>query len=218
MVITRKFVEGLNSISPNDIDILSVYDFNVAFCKGCLSCMRNGGQCVINDEMVYILEKILFSDIIIFSFPLYAYGIPAALKVIVERMLPIYSIAIKKVDDCYEHYLQKDITKIKFVMINGAGFPYVKGNFDTTILNFKKIFGNASETIAISEVSLFNISYFAEETNPILSLIYEAGKEYALSNTISDDIKNRIQQPAISPKIYTKWLNYNQFLLDNKDY
>ena len=36
-----------------------------------------------------ILEQMLASDLLLFSFPLYCYGMPAMLKNIIERTLPL---------------------------------------------------------------------------------------------------------------------------------
>ena len=51
-------------------------DKHIEYCTGCFSCMRNGGTCVHEDDMREILEESLASDLLIWSFPLYCYGIP----------------------------------------------------------------------------------------------------------------------------------------------
>ena len=51
-------------------------DKHIEFCTGCFSCMRNDGTCVHDDDMRELLEEILASDLLIWSFPLYCYGIP----------------------------------------------------------------------------------------------------------------------------------------------
>ena len=54
--------------------------------------MRNGGVCHHKDDMRVILEQILASDLLLFSFPLYGYGMPAMLKNLIDRTLPLSSI------------------------------------------------------------------------------------------------------------------------------
>lgn len=51
---------------------------NINFCQGCFTCKRNGGTCIFNGDMRDILGEILKSDVLIFSFGLYNYGMPAA--------------------------------------------------------------------------------------------------------------------------------------------
>ena len=48
--------------------------------------MRNGGTCVHEDDMRGILEEILASDLLIWSFPLYCYGMPAPLKALLAEI------------------------------------------------------------------------------------------------------------------------------------
>lgn len=68
---------------------------------GCFECMKNGGRCIHQDDMRDILNKILQSDILILSFPLYCYGMPAPLKALMDRTLPLGSMAMQKVGERY---------------------------------------------------------------------------------------------------------------------
>ena len=53
--------------------------------------------------MKAILEEFLDSDLLLFNFPLYCYGMPASLKALMDRTLPLSSMAMQKVGDRYEH-------------------------------------------------------------------------------------------------------------------
>lgn len=44
--------------------------------------------------MKEILEEILGSDLLLLSFPLYCYGMPAPLKAVIDRTLPLSSFAV----------------------------------------------------------------------------------------------------------------------------
>ena len=70
----------------------------------------NGGTCIHSDDMQSILAQICKVDCLIFSFPLYAYGMPAPLKVIVDRLLPLSSYKMKSVGEGrYAHNTQADV-------------------------------------------------------------------------------------------------------------
>ena len=75
---------------------------------------RNGGACVHDDDMKAILEEILACDLLVWSFPLYCYGMPASLKALLDRTLPLSSMAMRKVGDRYEHVEQADFSKLKY--------------------------------------------------------------------------------------------------------
>lgn len=58
--------------------------------------------------MKEILEEILLSDIIIFSFPLYCYGMPAILKAVLDRTMPLSKMTMVKENDQYYHVGRSD--------------------------------------------------------------------------------------------------------------
>ena len=103
MHITRAFLDGMQQAAPQEIQIIDVIDRHIEFCRGCFACKRNGGSCGYQDDMPGILQKILDSDILLFNFPLYCYGMLAALKNLIDRTMPLSSMAIRKADERYEH-------------------------------------------------------------------------------------------------------------------
>ena len=103
MHISRAFLDGMKESAPQDVHIIHTVDQHIEYCTGCFSCMRNGGTCIHNDDMKAILEEILDSDLLLFNFPLYCYGMPASLKALMDRTLPLSSMAMQKVGDRYEH-------------------------------------------------------------------------------------------------------------------
>ena len=129
MHITRAFLDGMEKAAPQDIHIIHTIDQHIDYCTGCFSCMRNGGTCIHNDDMKAILEEILDSDLLIWSFPLYCYGMPAPLKALLDRTLPLSSMAMQKVGDRYEHVEQADFSHLKYLMICGCGFPNSRSVF-----------------------------------------------------------------------------------------
>ena len=89
MHITRAFLGGMNEAAPQEVQSINVADMHIEFCRGCFACKYNGGRCAIDDDMREILEQMLASDLLLFSFPLYCCGMPAMLKNIIERTLPL---------------------------------------------------------------------------------------------------------------------------------
>ena len=66
--------------AAQEIRTIDVTDKHIEFCRGCFVCKYNGGHCAIDDDMREILEQMLGSDLLLFSYPLYCYGMPAGLK------------------------------------------------------------------------------------------------------------------------------------------
>ena len=83
--LAQSFAEG--AAKNNNVEIVSVADYNVNPCIGCNSCFtREGNQCFQNDDMVQIYEKLRNADIVVIASPVYFYGISAKLKAIVDRL------------------------------------------------------------------------------------------------------------------------------------
>ncbi|MBQ9516614.1 MAG: flavodoxin family protein [Eubacterium sp.] len=207
MHITRAFLDGMNECSENEIKIIDVIDKHIEYCTGCFTCMHNGGTCIHNDDMRAILEEILESDVLIFSFPLYCYGMPAPLKALLDRTLPLSSMAMQKVGDRYEHVGQADYSKLRYVMICGCGFPNSTHNFEPAVKQFELCFPNSRTVITVPESPMFNAPEAAVVTVPRLELVKKAGKEYAKAGSVSADLIAEIGTPMIPEEQYAQIVN-----------
>ncbi len=207
MYITRAFLDGMNEVTENEIKTIHVIDKHIEYCTGCFACMRNGGDCIQRDDMRKILEEILDSDLLIWSYPLYCYGMPAPLKALLDRTLPLSSMAMQKVGDRYEHVGQADLSHLKYVMICGCGFPNSKHNFEPAVMQFIRCFPSEHTMLTVPESPMFNAPEAAAVTEPRLALIRKAGRQYAKSGTISEDILKEITSPMIPEEQYAQIVN-----------
>ncbi len=205
--ITRAFLEGMNEAETNDVKMINVIDKHIEFCTGCFSCMRNGGKCIHNDDMRTLLEEILESDLLIFSYPLYCYGMPAPLKAFMDRTLPLSSMAMHKVGERYEHVGQADFSRLKYLMICGCGFPNSTHNFEPAVGQFKLCFPNNHTMITVPESPMFNAPEAAQVTVPRLELVKKAGKQYAENGNIEAELFKEICSPMIPEDVYAEIVN-----------
>ena len=193
--------------TDKDIHILHTIDQHIEYCTGCFSCMRNGGTCIHNDDMKAILEEILDSDLLIWSFPLYCYGMPASLKVLLDRTLPLSSMAMQKVGDRYEHVEQADFSRLKYLMICGCGFPNSRHNFEPAEAQFKLCFPGDHTIITVPESPMFNAPEAAVVTVPRLEQIKQAGRQYAEKGEIEASLLAEITSPMIPEEQYAAIVN-----------
>ncbi len=207
MHVTRAFLEGMNEVSPQEVHTIHIVDKHIEYCAGCFACMRNGGDCIHNDDMRGILEEILESDVLILNYPLYCYGMPAPLKALIDRTLPLSSMAMQKVGDRYEHVGQADFSHLKYVMICGCGFPNSKHNFEPAVAQFKLCFPNNHTIITVPESPMFNAPEAEVVTVPRLKLVKEAGRQYAKNGAIRDDLIAQITSPMIPETQYAQIAN-----------
>ena len=207
MHITRAFLEGMNEETKHDIHIIQVIDKHIEFCTGCFSCMRNGGTCVHDDDMREILEEILESDLLIWSFPLYCYGMPAPLKALLDRTLPLSSMAMRKVGDRYEHVEQADFSRLRYLMICGCGFPNSRHNFEPAVAQFRLCFPGRHPILTVPESPMFNAPEAAVVTEPRLALVRKAGHQFARTREIAPELIAEIGTPMIPEEQYAAIVN-----------
>lgn len=207
MCMTRAFVEGMNEFDKNEVQTVHVIEKHIEFCSGCFSCMKNGGNCIHKDDMKGILKEILQSDLLIFSYPLYCYGMPAPLKALIDRTMPLSSMAMQKVEGRYEHVSQADFSHLKYVMICGCGFPNSRQNFEPAVAQFKLCFPRNHTIITVPESPMFNVLEAELVTKPRLELIRQAGNQYAKTGKIEAELMAKITSPMIPEDEYAKIVN-----------
>lgn len=207
MCMTRAFVEGMNESGKNEVQTVHAIEKHIEFCSGCFSCMKNGGNCIHKDDMKGILDEILKSDLLIFSYPLYCYGMPAPLKTLIDRTMPLSSMAIQKVEGRYEHVSQADVSRLKYVMICGCGFPNSRQNFEPAVAQFKLCFPRNHTVITVPESPMFNVLEAELVTKPRLELIRQAGNQYAKTGKIESELMAKIASPMIPEDEYAKIVN-----------
>lgn len=83
------FAEGARS-AGNDVEVVSLKDKKLAFCKGCFAC-QNIGHCVIDDDANAIADKMEQAEVIVWATPVYYYGMSGQMKTLIDRANSLYS-------------------------------------------------------------------------------------------------------------------------------
>ena len=68
---------------------------NIEYCKGCLAC-HNIPNCVIQDDMKDIIDKIIEADLVIFGVPNYFDNVTGLFKNFMDRLHPLYKNELVK--------------------------------------------------------------------------------------------------------------------------
>ncbi len=207
MHITGAFLEGMREAEEQEIRTIHVIDRHIEYCTGCFACMHNGGDCIHDDDMRAILEAILDSDLLLLSFPLYCYGMPAPLKALIDRTLPLSSMAMRKVGERYEHVGQADFSRLRYLMICGCGFPNSRHNFEPVVAQFRLLFHNRQTVLTVPESPMFSAPEAAPVTAPRLALIRQAGRQYAETGEIEETLLAEIMSPMIPEEQYAAIVN-----------
>jgi len=207
MHITNAFLEGMNVENDCDITIVNVIKKNIKPCLGCFQCINNGNnQCIQLDDQNKILDQMRESDIIIWSFPLYLFGMPSHIKAVLDRTLPFGKKAMKIENERVVHLTNTNTRKKKYVMISGAGFPYFEDNFKAIKQQFYNTYDDLT-TICISESPMFNSKSAVSLVKPLLEKIKLAGTEYKETGKLSKETSISIETPMIPREAYINICN-----------
>lgn len=204
--LTKAFLEGME---VSDYEVINTISQQVKPCLGCYSCWwKTPGKCIQKDGMEEVLNQIKQADCVIWSFPLYCFGMPSNLKAYIDRILPLMN-PVQVADENGETYHPaREELNTKHIMISGSGFPNKEGNYDGMIFAFQKIFGNA-EIITCVEAPMLNIKEADPITKPYLELVKQAGREYASEGAISERTHQLLDVPMFDPEEYRKMAGGN---------
>ena len=194
--LAYSFIEGFKNGCTNDeeslsIDELHVTSMNIAACKGCFACwQKTPGICCIKDDMQTVIEKLIDADLILWSFPLYYFNVPAILKNLIDRQLPMSLPFMSSKQDGYgsgSHDSRYDMEGKRHVLISTCGFYYAVGNNESVLRMFDHFLGKGNyTTIFCGQGELFRVKELSARTDEYLSTVKCAGSEYAMTGTISE--------------------------------
>lgn len=94
-LLCNQFKKGAED-EGHHVDMIRIMDQNIGFCRACDGCMRNGGTCILRDDMANILNLYQKADVLVLATPVYFYGISAQMKTFIDRTYPIWQHLGKK--------------------------------------------------------------------------------------------------------------------------
>ncbi len=208
MRLTEAFLKGLNKKQEHEVNIVNVIDKKIAPCRGCFGCWQQGeGHCVYQDDQNGILDLYRNADVIIWSFPLYCYGMPSHLKAVLDRTIPLVRMKmVQEPDGTVRHVPLVDFSRIHTLVICGCGFPNWDGNFEGLRRTCTICFGDP-DMVCVPETPLLNIPEAAVVAEPLLSRFEQAGEEYAATLALSKETVAALETPMIPKEEYIRHVN-----------
>ena len=209
--MTEAFLKGLNRNGEHEVNVIRVIDKDIAPCQGCFGCWeRMDGHCVIEDDQNAILDIYREADIIIWSFPLYCYGMPSHLKAFLDRTIPLVKMKMVQTEDgTVRHVALADFSKIHTLVICGCGFPDWDGNFDGLKIMCRNGFGNL-DMVCVPETPMLNVPAAAPLADPKMARFEAAGEEYAAALKLSPETVAELESPMIPKEMYIRIVNGEQ--------
>lgn len=199
--LTCAFLEGINIQEENggaqapEIETLNIGSLNLKPCLGCFSCWnKTPGECCIHDDMQGVIDKILWADVVVWSFPLYYFGLPGQLKTLIDRQLPMSLPFMCTETESGGHPSRYDMSGKRTVVISTCGFYTAQGNYDCVTNLYDRLCGKGGYTaIFCGQGELFRVKELSERTDEYLSWVKKAGQEFA-SGGISGETRGKLDR------------------------
>lgn len=196
--LTDAFVKGVSSQTDSHMEQLTLSKLDIAPCKGCFACWKaTPGQCCIHDDMGMVLEKLLWADLIVYSFPLYYFNVPGPLKNLIDRQLPMVLPFMSSRSDGVgsgSHDTRYDLSGKKYMLISTCGFYSAEGNYDSVCRMFDHICGKGCyDTLFCGQGELFRVKELSQRTDEYLGLVEKAGCEY-VSGGITPETREGLER------------------------
>lgn len=208
LVATNMFLNGIKAAVPCEVEFITVSDMNIKPCMGCLSCWaRTEGECVIrDDDILAIKNKILDSDIVIVSYPLYFFGMPGTMKVFTDRMLSMmktYAGQPASLTGESLHGIRYPKNGRNFVVISTCAYTEVNGAYDALKCQYDCICGRGNYTaVLVPQLKMFLASAKGERLEKYKKKFEEAGRMLALEGKIPDETLAELSQPPFTERTY----------------
>ena len=204
MVLTNAFLRGIEKNGSHEIFVMNISEMKISSCRGCFGCWQvKNKHCVIDDDQNRILDLYPEVDLIIWSFPLYCFGMPSHIKAVLDRTIPLNQMKMEIVDGRTRHLPMVDFSKIHTVVISGCGFPNYEHNFEGLSRQCDLCFGNLTK-IFVPETPLLNIPEAKPVTEPKVLAFENAGEEYAKNFSLSPETIENLQSLMINKEDYIK--------------
>lgn len=226
--ITSAFLDGLNardngqtaddgSIKDSEpvesgghkIETVDIGSLEIGRCLGCYACWtKTPGRCVLNDGMVGLLAQYVNADLVIWSFPLYFFGMPSQIKAFMDRLLPLFFPVIEvESDGTNRHPSRYDLSHQRHLLISTCGFYSAKGNYDGLIRQFEILFGDRLTKILCPEGELFRVPELSARIDEYLSHVKKAGREYSSYGVFTQETQNKLEELLYPPDVFVEMAN-----------
>lgn len=88
--LVKAFTEGAKE-SGNTVKEFYLQTMTIRGCVACMGCARNADPCTQRDEMSMIYNEFKTCDVVVFSSPVYFFGVAGPLKTCTDRLFAMFA-------------------------------------------------------------------------------------------------------------------------------
>lgn len=216
LFLTKAFVSGIESTGKFETEFLNIADMKIIPCKGCLTCWKTAshGECVIkNDDVPTVRAKIEDAKYVVVSMPLYYYGMPGQVKILLDRLLGMSNECRgQPIREKYEngeplHGERNPKPNRRFALISGCAWIETDITFKPLFTELDYIFGKNRYGRAVCPQLDSLIALGGRRLGIYEKNYQDAGIEFTQNGFLSEETQKKLSKPAFSPIVYQQLLN-----------
>lgn len=219
-MVASCFARGIEATADAQTEVIELKNMNISHCVGCFGCWKvTPGQCVIRDDMDIIRDKIMESDNIILSFPLYFFGVSSKMKTMLDRLLPFkmpYKGRHATEDNLLIMDYRYDFSDKRLILVSSCAHSSTDIVYDSVTREFDMICGKNNYTkVFCPQGEILELDQMKPILNKYLNGIEDAGKEFGINRKLSEETARKVCAPLIPVRAVEKmmtgyWENYPQ--------
>ena len=204
LILARAFVQGISSKTGMEVCEVAVTDKSIQPCRGSFSSWRKPpGDWVISDDMAEKSRQIIKADYIVASFPLYYFGMPAQMKALLDRTLPLMQPYDGGLGEL--HVARYDFRRTKFAVVSTCGYAASAGIYDALKRQLDMILGEKDYAfLRCPQGEILTLDSYRGLLNRYLSRVKAAGGEFAELGTLSPETDSAIQKPLLPQRAFER--------------
>lgn len=219
-MVASRFARGIEATADAQTEVIELKNMNISHCVGCFGCWKvTPGQCVIRDDMDIIRDKIMESDNIILSFPLYFFGVSSKMKTMLDRLLPFkmpYKGRHATEDNLLIMDYRYDFSDKRLILVSSCAHSSTDIVYDSVTREFDMMCGKDNYTkVFCPQGEILELDQMKSILNKYLNGIEDAGKEFGINRKLSEETARKVCAPLIPVRAVEKmmtgyWENYPQ--------
>ncbi len=154
------------------------------------------------------IKRYINADLIVFSFPLYYFGMPSKIKAFLDRLLPTNLPHMDLNEDGTSgHPSRYDLSHQRHVLISTCGFYAKKNNYNALISQFQIMFRNKLTKINCPEGELFHVPQLEGRISEYLAYVNQAGEEFSMQGSIKEVTQEKLGELLFPPINFVEMAN-----------
>lgn len=204
-------VEGMRSAGA-DVETVYPHGLEVGYCRGCYHCWTaTPGRCVQRDDMDTLLPQVAGSDILVLATPLYVDGMNAAMKAVVDRLIPLLDAFLVEHDGHCRHDRAAAFRPGRVALVAACGFTELD-NFGPLVAHVRAACRNMGREYAGALLrpyadSLPELGRHGAAVEDVLAACRAAGVELVRDGRVSDATAARAGRELVTREQYISAVN-----------